>query len=123
MLRRDVPISPTDAERLWRERLEREPHSFEAHVELARLYANRGAMRPALREYHTLRKLLKHDFTPDRTLRIAGARAGADAAEERSALAAFAAHRSEAARRLAELRLLIRLNAPHRQASRGFVRI
>jgi hypothetical protein len=115
MLSRFVPISPADAERLWRERIERDPHSFDAHVELARLYARRGAMRPAMREYHTLRKLLKHDFTPDRTLRTAGARAGADTMVRRSALAAFATHRSEATRRLAELRSLIRTSAPRRE--------
>jgi DNA-binding SARP family transcriptional activator len=117
MLSRSAPISPADAERIWRERIERDPHSFDAHVELARLYARRGAMRPAMREYHTLRKLLKHEFAPDRTLRIAGARAGSDAFVERSALAAFAAHRSEATRRLAELRSFIRTSSSRRKAT------
>jgi DNA-binding SARP family transcriptional activator len=115
-------VSAAESERLWRDRVARDPHSFEAHLELARLYASRGAIRPALREYHTLRKLLDEGFSPSRMLRSAGARAGADAAITRSALAAFAAHRSEARARMAELRSLIRRNAHHRPTQADAVR-
>jgi DNA-binding SARP family transcriptional activator len=92
-----------EAKRLWQEQIRRRPDSFQAHLELGKLYARSGQRRSALREYRLLRQLASRQSTARDTPRPAGG----DTSARRCIVRAFQQQSMDAAKGVSELRELI----------------
>ena len=92
-----------DAKRLWREQVRSRPDSFDAHLELGKLYARSGERRSALREYRALRSIISRDFPLEKSLH----EAHLDDSTRRCISRSLKHRQEDAADRVAELRDLI----------------
>lgn len=53
-----------EAKRIWQEQIRNRPDSFEAHLELGKIYARHGDRNSALEEYRRLRQIItRHQLT------------------------------------------------------------
>ena len=92
-----------DAKRIWREQVRHRPDSFDAHLELGKLYARSGERRSALREYRALRRIISRDFPLGDSLR----ETHLDDSTRRCVSRSLKRRQEDAADRVAELRNLI----------------
>lgn len=92
-----------EAKRLWQEQIRKRPDSFQAHLELGKLYARSGQRRSALREYRLLRRIVSRQYTVRDTPRpLAG-----DTSARRGIIRAIQQQKAAAAKGVSELRELI----------------
>jgi len=92
-----------EAKRLWQEQIRKRPDSFQAHLELGKLYARSGQRRSALREYRLLRQIVSRQFTA----RDAPRPTAGDTSARRCIIRAFQQQKVDAAKGVSELRELI----------------